>query len=181
VTWLGQSPFDSAQSMNSELQMSFGLNPKDYMAMVEETYQDFKADQLSLRHLISCCVFANHLPEIIVATYAAQQTVKLHGNDTVDSYRAHAIAICPEIAVVRDLCDFAKHGPYLSRKSVQVDKTAVKTTFVLDTASFVMGIPNHVSKEKLIVTLKDGNERFADFMIAKVVDYWKRTILADDL
>jgi len=47
--------------------MSFGLTPKEYLAMVVEAYEDFKANPLSIRHLLSVCTLANHLPEIVAS------------------------------------------------------------------------------------------------------------------
>jgi hypothetical protein len=72
------------------------------------------------------------------------------------------VQLCPEIGIVRDLCDFAKHGPRLSRASVQVSTTEEKIKVELDASAFVMGIPTHVIKQKLVVNLKDGREVFAD-------------------
>jgi len=161
--------------------MSFDLSPKEYLTMVEEAYGEFQANELSLRHLIACCTFANHLPEIIFATYATNDVIKLHGNTSKDTYRAYAIGLCPEIGSVRDLCDFGKHGPTLHRRNVQVATTGKQNTPVLDTMSLIAGVPNHIMTDKLVITLIDGKEKFADYVVGEVVEFWRRTFTADNL
>jgi len=161
--------------------MSFNISPRDYLVMVVEAHAEFKSDELSLRRLITCCTFANHLPEIIFATYGTNDIAKLHSNSSMDSYRAYAINLCPEIGIVRDLCDFGKHGPTLHRRNVQVATTGKQSTPTLDTLSFIMGSPNHIMTDKLVITLIDGNERLADYVIGEAVEFWQRTFAADNL
>jgi hypothetical protein len=161
--------------------MSFNISPREYLAMAEEAHAEFKSDELSLRRLITSCTFANHLPEIIFTTYGTNSVAKVHGHSSKDTYRAYAVNLCPEIGIIRDLCDFGKHGPALNRRNVQVANTGKQSTPVLDTASFAMGVPNHVMTDKLVITLRDGKERLADYVISEVVEFWQRTFAADGL
>jgi len=50
--------------------------------MVEETHAEFRANNLSLRHLIAFCIFANHLPEIVFAEYRISDAPKVHSAKT---------------------------------------------------------------------------------------------------
>jgi hypothetical protein len=102
--------------------MSFGLDPTDWLLFLTESHEDYRQDPLSLRKAVACCVFANHLPEHLVAKYGSSDPGKLHGARSVDAYRSYLATAEPALAVIRDLCDYAKHGPTLGRKSVTVAK-----------------------------------------------------------
>ncbi|MEY9607058.1 hypothetical protein ABIF74_011811 [Bradyrhizobium japonicum] len=161
--------------------MSFGLTSKRYLELTEEAHQDFGGDHLSLRKLISVCVLANHLPEIVFAEYVVADPSKVHGQSRIDDYRNHVQVACPAALIIRDLCDYAKHGPGLRRASVQVDQTGKQTKLELDTASFVAGVPNHHYVDRFVVTLKDGTERLAEDVIRDVVHYWRTEFTASGL
>lgn len=162
--------------------MNFGLSPKDYLAMVLDAYEEFKANPLSTRHLIAVCTFANHLPEIIIAKYAQSDPRKVHNHVTGATYRGYAVNLCSEIGIVRDLCDFGKHGPRLDRKSVAVKETDVKEKLVGDAVGIsILGFPIARKIEKIVVTLIDGKEMYADAVVSTVVDFWKKTFASDNL
>jgi hypothetical protein len=162
--------------------MSFGLTPGRYLKMVEDTWEEFKANPLSVRHLLTVCTFANHLPEIIIAEYAQSNPGKVQNYLGYDAYRASVVNVCPEIGIVRDLCDYGKHGPHLDRKSVEVRETDVKEKAVGNAAGLVyLGFPIAQRMDKLVVTLNDGRELIADFVIATVVEFWKQKFVADGL
>lgn len=162
--------------------MSFGLSSKEYLELVEEAHQDFRADHLSLRKLIAVCVLANHLPEIVFYEHATVEPSKVHGQARIDDYRNQVVQVaCAETLIIRDLCDYAKHGPALRRESVQVDQTGRQTKLELDTASFVAGAPNHHYVDRLVVTLKDGTERLAEDVVRDTVRYWKAEFVARGL
>jgi hypothetical protein len=83
---------------------------------------------------------------------------------------------------VRDLCDYGKHGPHLDRKSVEVRETDVKEKAVGNAAGLVyLGFPIAQRMDKLVVTLNDGRELIADFVVATVVEFWKQKFVADGL
>ncbi|MCW2225711.1 hypothetical protein M2232_009243 [Bradyrhizobium japonicum] len=162
--------------------MSFGLTLRQYLDLAEEARSDFQADHLSLRKLISVCVLTNHLPEIVFAEHAAANPLKVHGQTRVDDYRNQIVQIaCPSALIIRDLCDYAKHGPRLRRSSVQVDQTGKQTKLELDTASFLAGAPNHQEVERFVVTLRDGTERLAEDLVRDVVNYWNAEFVAHGL
>jgi hypothetical protein len=153
--------------------VSFGLTSRQYFELVKEAHQDFRDDNLSLRKLISVCILANHLPETVFAEHAATDPSRVRGQPSIDDYRNRAIqAACPEALIIRDLCDYAKHGPLLRRRSVQVDQTGKQTKLEMDTASFVAGVPNHHHVDRLVVTLKDGTDCLAEDMVEGVICYW---------
>lgn len=162
--------------------MNFGLTPKEYLAMVIDAWEEFKVNPLSKRHLIALCTFANHLPEIIIAEYGQSDPGKVQNHVTGATYRAYAVSLCPEIGIVRDLCDFGKHGPFLDRKSVEVKETDVKERLVGDAVGVTfLGFPIARRVEKLVVTLKDGRDIHADAVVSTVVEFWKKAFASDGL
>ena len=65
-------------------------------------------------------MFANHLCEhVFAAAYNGIDSAKLDGNATPDIYRKNLEAQKPELKLIRDLCDYGKHGPSLNRKTVR--------------------------------------------------------------
>jgi hypothetical protein len=162
--------------------MNFGLTPNEYLAMVVEAWEEFKLNSLSKRHLISVCTFANHLPEIVVSEYATSDPLKISNCISGSAYRAQIISLCPDAQIVRDLCDYGKHGPVLDRRSVQVQNTGAKEVVVGNVLGIsVFGFPIGQRLEKLVVTLRDGTERTADSVIAGVVGFWQQKFVSDDL
>jgi hypothetical protein len=162
--------------------MNFGLTPKEYLAMVIDTWEEFKVNPLSKRHLIALCIFANHLPEIIIAEYGHSVPGKVQNYVTGATYRAYAVSLCPEIGIVRDLCDFGKHGPFLDRKSVEVKETDVKERLVGDAVGIAfVGFPIARKIDKLVVTLNDGKEMNAEAVVSTVVEFWKMKFASDNL
>jgi hypothetical protein len=162
--------------------MSFALTPQNHLTMTEETWDEYKANPLSKRHLITVCVWANHLPEIVAAEYAVSDPGRINNCTNGPTYRAHAVGLCPEVAVVRDLCDYGKHGPVLDRRSVQVQHTGAKEIIVGNAVGLVLfGFPIAQKVEKLVVTFRDGTERTADSVIACVMEFWLQKFVSDNL
>jgi hypothetical protein len=168
-------------SKKGKVQMSFGLSSREYLSVLEDAHEEYRANMLSVRHLMVCCMFANQLPEIIVSEYAARDARKLRGHTTLAAYRGYMLGLCPETGIVRDLCDFARHGPKLDRKNVLVDRAGVPKPAELDSATFLMGVFDYQEIEKIVITLNDGSERFAEFVIGKVVLHWNRIFATDRL
>jgi hypothetical protein len=162
--------------------MSFGLSPKEYLSMVVDALEEFKADQTSIRRLITVCTFANHLPEIIVAEYGQSDPAKVHNHVTGATYRGYAARLCPNVGIVRDLCDFGKHGPHLDRKSVEVKETDVKERLEGNVVGITyLGFPISRKTEKIVVTMNDGTEMQADVVVNTVVDFWNKSLALDGL
>ncbi|MDB5410541.1 MAG: hypothetical protein JWL84_5453, partial [Rhodospirillales bacterium] len=128
-----------------------------------------------------CCTFANHIIDILVDKYAKSDPIKLHGNTDLEKYRAYIFPLCPEAEIIRDLCDYGKHGSSLGRKSVSVSSTDVGKTLEGDYGAFAMGVYNHIEVEKIIITMKDGSERWFDACIETVNKFWQVTFAADSL
>lgn len=158
--------------------MAFSLSPSDYLQILEDQLAEYTADPLSLRKAISLCLFANHIPEHVFATYGSTAPTKVHGARSVQDYRLHLQQANFNLLLMRDLCDYGKHGPTLNRASVSVATADVEQTMVLDSASFLAGVPNHFAEDKLVVKLKDGSERFFDALAAAVMQFWKSEFAA---
>jgi hypothetical protein len=161
--------------------MTYAISPHDYLIMLQEQHAEYSADPLSLRKAIAVSMFGNHISEHVFAAYTIHDTSKLDACPTAAAYRSHLEDGKPELRLVRDLCDFGKHGPILERKSVKVSATTVKEAWVLDTTSFLLGIPNHVAEDKIVVTLQDGSERFFDHLIGEVVRFWSELFASKNL
>jgi hypothetical protein len=100
--------------------MSFGITPRDYLTMLQEQHREYRADPLSLRKAIAVLMFANHISEHVFAAYARVDPAKVSDQRSEKSYREYMVGQKPELGVIRDLCDFSKHGPSLHRKTVAV-------------------------------------------------------------
>ncbi len=161
--------------------MTFQITPRDYLGMLQAQHSDYRDDPLSLRKAIALSMFANHISEHVFAAYSGSDISKVAGQKTSDGYRSHLEALKPELKLIRDLCDFGKHGPILSRRTVKVAKTELKETMVADPNSFLLGLMNHHAEEKIVITLDDGSERFFDYLIDDVVKFWNDHFAAKDL
>lgn len=120
-------------------------------------------------------MFANHLCEHVFAAYNGIDSAKLDGSATANIYRKSLEEQKPELRLIRDLCDYGKHGPSLNRKTVRVSRTEVKQTMVPEFTGLLLGLTNHFAAEKIVVTLGDGSERFFDHLIDDVVRFWNAT------
>jgi len=152
--------------------MAFALSPRDYLNLVQDQHVDFKADATSLRKAIALSMLANHICEHVFAACITTTASKLDGCKDVASYRQHLQRLEPELLLIRDLCDFAKHGPRLDRKSVQVSKAETKGTMVADFSGLLLGLMNHHEEVKIVVTLDNGGERHFDYLINEVMLFW---------
>jgi hypothetical protein len=93
--------------------MAFNITPADYLKMLVEQQAEYSNDPLSLRKAIVVSMFANHLCEHVFAAYRGVDNGKLDGSATPDEYRSNLERQKPELRLIRDLCDYGKHGPSL--------------------------------------------------------------------
>jgi hypothetical protein len=161
--------------------MAFGLPPKDYLGVVGQQHVEFKADSLSLVKAIGLAILANHICEHVFAAYGRNEASKVGGCKNVGSYRKYLESLKVELAFVRDLCDFAKHGPVLSRKNVRVEKVQAKETMVAEYQGLLLALTNHHEEQKIVITLDDGSERHFDYLLEDVMRFWKSQFEAKDL
>ena len=75
--------------------MSFGLTPREHLDIVIEERTLFWQDKTSIRKGVNCCVWANHLPEIVFAAHASTSPARVYGCATEKAYRAHLIGLHP--------------------------------------------------------------------------------------
>jgi hypothetical protein len=152
--------------------VSFAISPSDYLTLLKEELADFQREPLSIKRAITVSLFANHIIEHIFAAYWPSDPAKLDGCQSVDLYRAQLTKAHPSLGLIRDLCDYSKHGPRLHRATVQVKKTQVKETMVPDFMWLAMGAINHHAEDKIVISLVDGREIFFDGLIDDVVQFW---------
>ena len=157
--------------------MSFDLTPTQYLTMLNETYEVYKAEPLSLRKAICCFGFSNALPEIIFARYGTSEPLKVHNKNKPEEYREYLRTECEDHHTVRDLCDFSKHA-VLGRASVAVKKTEQKKREEYTGLTLLIGF---CETERLVVTFQNGNEKIMDEILKNVVESWKNIFERDRL
>ena len=161
--------------------MSFGLTPRQHLDCLIEERALFRRDVANVRLGINCCAWANHLPEIVFSAYEKTSPAKVYSLTNKDVYRAHLVTVAPNLELLRDLCDFAKHGPGLTRTSVQVSKTEEQKKWILSTAMVAAGAMHHEQANRLVVMLKDGSERWLNAIIEEAVDFWEKEFIMKSL
>ncbi|MCJ2061035.1 hypothetical protein MKL09_31520 [Methylobacterium sp. J-048] len=130
--------------------MSFGLAPRQHLEILIEERNLYRQNIDSIRLEVNCCVWTNHLSEIVFSTYDGTVPSKVYSQPDHTSYRSQVTAMHPDLGIIRDLCDFAKHGPSLGRATVKAKKTVVQTTLEVS-ALFAIGIPQHDEVTRLVV------------------------------
>jgi hypothetical protein len=158
--------------------MSFDIQPVEYFGFFKEAHREFQADDLSLRRAITCFILANHLPEHVHARYGGADPSKVRNCNSEKAYRQALETSEPKLGVVRDLCDFAKHGPKLGRKNVKVSKTEQGTQLQLSSMGYFMGTMHHEAVDALIVTLDDQSEQSVRHFLHIAEDFWEREFAA---
>jgi hypothetical protein len=167
--------------------MSFNLTPAQYFAMVREEHQDFLADRASIRRAISCCTLMNHVLDHVVSHYFRTDPGKLRirpgleFKQAVNAYRDHVVADCPDVSVIRDLCDFGKHGSHLDRPTVQVKWTGLEETYGFHISFARVEASDYVKTVRVGIIMKDGQEMKLEAVLASVLAYWERRFAADAL
>lgn len=159
--------------------MSFGLEPSNFLGMLEEAVKEFRKDDLSLRKAITASIFANHLPEHVFAKYGKGDP-KVRGAVTVSAYRLSVIDSEPALGIIRDLCDYGKHAK-ITQRPFEVDHTTKQTQLVPQYSGFLLALTNHVPGEKLVVTLKDGRSGWMDGYLSRALNFWKAEFSARSL
>lgn len=76
--------------------------------LLRPAYEDFTKDALSNRKAIACVIFAWHLHDWVWAQYKTELQVNL-GLKTKADYDHYLFAECPELVVLQDLANGAKH------------------------------------------------------------------------
>ena len=153
--------------------MSFGLTPREHLDILIEERNLYRQNLSSIRLGVNCCVWVNHLPEIVFATHHSTAPGKVYNSADEKLYRNHIAAMNPNLGIIRDLCDYAKHGPHLTRQTVRTQKADVQTTLEVSPL-IAMGIPHHEVVIRLVVTLKDGTERWLNALIQEAVQFWEK-------
>lgn len=160
--------------------MSFAISPFDYLSFLREELSAYEADPLSLKRAIIISLFANHIGEHVFAAYSTSDPGKVDGFQLEHDYRNHLASSKPELAIVRDICDYSKHGPTLHRKTVQVSGTGIKQALVPNFQG-LLALTNHTKEERIVVTLLNGSELFFDWLIADVVRFWENLFASKKL
>ena len=99
----------------------------------------------------------------------------------LNAYRDHVVGECPDISVIRDLCDYGKHGPHLDRPSVQVQWTGLEETYGFHISFAEVPASDYVKTVRVGIIMKDGREMKLEVVLASVLDYWDRKFAAESL
>ena len=151
--------------------MILDLIPVDYLWMLKEEYKQYRQNPEIVRKAITCCALSNALPEIIFAEYGPTDPKKVHGAKSHRDYRDYLRRECEAHHTIRDICDFSKHGPRLSRPSVSVRDARLarrKVGFL----SPLQGVTEAREVERVFVTHQDGRTELMDVVLKQVVDSW---------
>lgn len=173
--------------------MSFGITPSAYLVIVEQEFNEFSEQQnkTSIRHAMRCAMFSYHIHENIWAYYESDKS-RLFNKRTKYEYRQELISRCPNLEIIKDICNYSKHTEltYVSN----VDKTEKKN--VADKKEFIsaiIGVPTGKNpgifdeveslvvfrEEALIIKTSDGREIRFDEVIESVVKFWRNTFVAE--
>jgi hypothetical protein len=160
--------------------MSLDLEPVDYLRMLKEEYNEYRHGPEIVRKAINCCALSNALPEIIFAKFGFTEPQKVHGAKSLLHYREHLRRECDAHHSVRDICDFSKHGPGLSRSSVSVRDTKL----IRRVEGYIFGLLTlkmTLEVERLVITHQDGRTELMGGVLKQVVDSWDMIFARDGL
>lgn len=160
--------------------MSFGLTPRQHLDNLIEEHNFFRKNLASIRIGVNCCVWANHLPEIVFAVHHAAASGKVYNTTKEKKYREHVITMHPDLGIIRDLCDYAKHGPNISRQTVKTQNANQHTTLEVSSL-FAAGIPHHDEVDRIVVTMKDTTEKWLDVLIEEAIKFWEKEFATHSL
>lgn len=151
--------------------MALDLKPVDYLVMLKEEHQEYRHTPVFVRKAIICCALSNAMPEIIFAEYGSTEPHRVHGVKSHGEYREHLRGECEAHHTVRDICDFSKHGPSLSRTSVSVKGT----TLIGRSGRIIQGMlgaTTHYKRAKLWITHTDGQTQLMADVLEQVIASW---------
>jgi hypothetical protein len=151
--------------------MALDLKPVEYLVMLKEEYREYRHTPAFVRKAIICCALSNAMPEIIFAEYGSTEPHRVHGAKSHGDYREHLRGECEAHHAVRDICDFSKHGPSLSRASVSVKGTKLIRRME-GIFQGLLALTTHREVEKLMITHKDGRTQLMDDVLEQVVASW---------
>ncbi len=167
--------------------MSFDLRPVEYLRITQEEYKEFLKDQGSIRRAMSCCILTNHIIDHVVACYYPSDAGKLHilpslkSENAVKAYRDHVVGECPNVSVIRDVCDFGKHGPKLRRSNIVVERTGVREIYGFYPSFLPIRASNYTKRSRVLITKTNREELYLPTVLSSVLGYWNAKFLQDTL
>jgi hypothetical protein len=93
------------------------------------------------------------------------------------AFNRQLFAECPELAIIKDIAEAAKHGGQLGRDNVQVKKIRGAGAGGIVTGFTPFGIHEHKPVCTLQAVLKDGSEKPLPELLTKAMQYWRDTLL----
>jgi hypothetical protein len=167
--------------------MGLDLTPRDYLEMLTEEYLEYQEHwhahryRVSMRKAINCCGLSNALPEIIIAHLNPTEPEKVL-RAKVKAYREHLGKQCEAHHTVRDICDYSKHGPKLTRPSVSVqDAKRIKREEGFP-SGLLLALTQPHDVERLMVTHQDdGGTQLMDEVLERVIASWNAIFEQDKL
>ena len=159
--------------------MSFNITPAEYLALAREEYDDFLREVGSIRRAMSSCILTNHIVDHVLACHYPAAPAKLrlpaglNERDQQAQFHQQLATECPEAGLIRDVCDFGKHGPQLRRRSVMVEWTGIEQVhsgYVSRDAA--QSSPMTVRRRALII-LNDKREAYLEIALGTVLAYWE--------
>jgi hypothetical protein len=141
-------------------------NPSDYLdEVVLPAYRNFT--QLPRR--------ANAM-EFAIAAWHMEDQLWLHlGKPFRDKFRANLVAACPELRLVRDLCDAAKHHE-LDRKSVTLVALEGAEGGGMFEMSGPLGTTSRFDRGSLELVEANGSRHDVYPVFRSVAEFWRSEI-----
>lgn len=154
--------------------MAFGLTPRQHLQYLTDEHAEFRRQPASVRLGINCCIWADHLADTIFLAYQGQRQ---KGCDfpKVSDYKASLRERSAQIAIVGDLCNFAKHGK-ITRYDPMVRATQVEATQETDWLEWMHERPSHIVVDRLVATVKTDAgdvQLWLDDTIEGVLGFWR--------
>jgi hypothetical protein len=171
--------------------MGLDLSPRDYLEMLTEEYREYQEQwhanhyRVSMRKAINCCGLSNAMPEIIFAHYSGTDPEKVHRAKSAGAYRKHLRKQCEAHHIVRDICDYSKHGPNLDKRSKDQPVSVHDSELIVRQEGFSVGallvLTQSREVERLEVRHKNGRTELLDEVLKQVIASWNAIFDEDKL
>lgn len=146
-----------------------GKTAEFFVKIVSPTVDEFLQGPTDVRRGFLAAIVLHHLQD-----YWATET-----NKKLKKLGDELCLQCPEIAIIRSVCDAAKHGGldgpgHVLRNASQINATAHEGLF---TAPF--GFGTFAEASEVWVSLDDGNRIRLELAVAPVFQLWRRILGAE--
>jgi hypothetical protein len=94
-----------------------------------------------------------------------------------EAFNQRLFTACPELELIKDIAEIAKHGGQLSRNSVKVDSIVGSGIGGAEYLSDELGMRERKPECMLRARLKDGSEVPIPQMLVRAMQYWRSELM----